>query len=163
MRRTRIALDRRPVFDTPVVTTGMTFVVRLLTLLTIAAAGFALPMTCAQSGSTSAAAPVVIEIPAPQQLETPPLDPTHLTAEQQTTHTFTERMLDTLPFDCGKSAPRVTDHPAVFDTQPFVPGYLGSTLLLDEDRSNSFALPPALIPVESRAGPPDAPPPKSIG
>lgn len=142
----------------------MTLVVRLLTLLTIAAAGFALPMTCAQNGSAAAAEAVAIEIPAPQQLETPAHGPTHLTGEQQqTVHALTERVRDTLPFDCGKTAPRVTDQPAVFDTQPYVPGYLGSSLLLDEDRSDSFALPPALIPVESRAGPPDAPPPKPIG
>ena len=155
--------DRRAGFILPSVVTVMTLVVRLLTLLTIAAAGFALPMTCAQNGSTAGAEPVAIEIPASQQQEIPALDRIHLTSEQQAAHTLTDRVLDKLPFDCGKSAPRVTDHPAIFDTQPYVPGYLGSTLLLDEDRSDSFALPPTLIPIESRAGPPDAPPPKPIG
>jgi len=140
----------------------MTLVVRLLTLLTIAAAGFAMPMTCAQGETTAAAHPVAIEIPAAQQLESPHTDPTNVSEAQQAIASLADRVLDQAPFDCGKTASSVTDHPATFDTQPFVPGYLGSTFLLDEDRCDTFAPPAELIPVESRAGPPDAPPPKSI-
>lgn len=141
---------------------AMTLVVRLLTLLTIAAAGFAMPMTCAQGGIAGAAAPVAIEIPVAQQLEAPSTDPAHVSAAQRAIATLADRALDQAPFDCGKTAPRVTDHPATFDTQPFVPGYLEAPLVLDQERSNTFALPAELVPVESRAGPPDAPPPKSI-
>ncbi|HET9661532.1 MAG TPA: hypothetical protein VFP05_14450 [Thermomicrobiales bacterium] len=141
----------------------MTLVVRLLTLLTIAAAGFALPITCAQGGVTAAAEPVAIEIPAVQQLATSPADLTHMNEAQKTVATLADRALDQGPFDCGQTAPIVTDHSAVFDTQPFVPGYLGTAFLLDEDQSDTFAPPAELVPVESRAGPPDAPPPKPIG
>jgi hypothetical protein len=140
----------------------MTILVRLLTLLTIAAAGFALPMTCAQGGPASAADPVSIEIPAAQQLAAAPASSAHLSEAQKTVVSLADRVLDQTPFDCGKTAPRVTDHPATFDTQPFVPGYLGSTLLFDKDRAHSIAPPAELIPIESRAGPPDGPPPKSI-
>jgi hypothetical protein len=140
----------------------MTIFVRLLTLVTIAAAGFALPMTCAQGGAAAVAAPVSIEIPAAQQLEAPLADSTHIDAAQKTIAALAHRALDQAPFDCGKTAPRVTDHSATFDTQPFTPGYLGATLIFDDDRAQSFATPAKLIPIESRAGPPDAPPPKSI-
>jgi len=140
----------------------MTLVVRLLTLLTIAAAGFALPITCAQGGVTTSAEPISIEIPAAQQLKSAPVASTHLSEAQKTVASLADRVLDQAPFDCGKTAPRVTDHPATFDTQPFVPGYLGATLLFDDDRAHSFAPPAELIPIESRAGPPDAPPPKPI-
>jgi hypothetical protein len=140
----------------------MTIFVRLLTLVTIAAAGFALPMTCAQGGAAAVAAPVSIEIPAAQQLDAPLADSTHIHAAQQTIAALAHRALDQAPFDCGKTAPRVTDHSATFDTQPFAPGYLGATLIFDDDRAQSFATPAKLIPIESRAGPPDAPPPKSI-
>jgi hypothetical protein len=140
----------------------MTLVVRLLTLLTIAAAGFAMPMTCAQSGGASAADAVAIEIPASRQLDPVPVVDGTTAALQHVEHNLADRLLDKLPFDCGETTPQVTDHPATFDTQPFVPGYLVSAILLDEDRPDTFALPPALIPIDSRAGPPDAPPPKSI-
>lgn len=141
----------------------MSLVVRLLTLLTIAAAGFALPMTCAQSGSASAAEPVSIEIPMARQVS-PHDQPVALLAdEQQTAHSLTERLLDKLPFDCGdKATPRANEHPATFDIQPFVPGYLVSNVPLDELQVKTFALPPPLDPIDSRVGPPDAPPPKSI-
>jgi hypothetical protein len=140
----------------------MTLVVRLLTLLTIAGAGFAMPMMCAQGGAVAAATPVAIESPAAQQLETPPADISHLNEAQEAVAALAGRVHDQAPFDCGKTRPVVTDHSAVFDTLPFVPGYLGATLPLDEDQPGSFAAPPWLIPIESRAGPPDAPPPKSI-
>jgi hypothetical protein len=139
----------------------MSLVVRLFTLLTIATAGFALPMTCAQNGAASE--PASIEIPADQQLSPHDALTAPLTDERQDAHSLTERLLDKLPFDCGdKATPHATEHPATFDTEPFVPGYLVSNVLLDEQRDENFALPPPLIPVDSRAGPPDAPPPKSI-
>lgn len=140
----------------------MTLVFRLLTLLTIAAAGFAMPLSCAQSGSAFAAVPVTIQIPAAQQLDAPPVDSAQLTDTRRAAHALSERTIASLPADCGKTASQVADHPATFDTQPFVPGYLATILLLEEDRSASFVLPPALIPIESRAGPPDAPPPRSL-
>lgn len=135
----------------------MSTVVRLFTLITIAAAGFALPMNCAQNAF--AAEPVAIEIPAHPQIESPG----HATAGD-TAQTLTHRLFDKLPLDCGDNAsPTVSEHPATFDTQPFVPGYLESTFQLAEESSDIFAPPPAMNPFESRAGPPDAPPPKSIG
>lgn len=140
----------------------MTLVARLLTLLTIAAAGFALPITCVQGDAAAAPEPVAIEIPAAQQLDAPQTDPNHVSEARQEVATLAHRALDRAPFDCGETVPRVTDHSGTFDAQPFVPGYLGSTFLLDEDQSDSFAPPVQLIPFESRAGPPDAPPPKSI-
>jgi hypothetical protein len=139
----------------------MTIFVRLLTLLTIAAAGFAMPLTCAQGSAASASDAPSIEIPAAQQLDHQTID--HLSAAfEQQSSSVPDRVLNGLPFDCGEAAPQVDDHSATFDTQPFVPGYLESTFQLDEDRPAEFALPPVLIPIESRAGPPDAPPPKSI-
>lgn len=143
--------------------TTMTIFVRLLTLLTIAAAGFALPMTCAQGGAASTAQPIAIEIPAAQQLDAAPAASAHLGDAQKAVAALAQHVLDQAPFDCGKTAPQVTDHPATFDTQPFVPGYLGSTLFFSDDRAHTFAPPAELTPIESRAGPPDAPPPKSIG
>ena len=74
-----------------------------------------------------------------------------------------QHLFDKLPLDCGDSAtPRVTDNPAVFDTQPFVPGYLVSTIPLEDQQAETFAPSPALDSLDSRAGPPDGPPPKSI-
>ena len=139
----------------------MTIFVRLLTLLTIAAAGFALPLTCAQGSAASASDVPFIEIPAAQQLDNQFID--HLPAVfEHHAQSVSDRLLDGVPFDCGQTAPQVDDHSATFDTQPFVPGYLESTFQLREDRPAEFALPPVLTPIESRAGPPDAPPPKSI-
>lgn len=134
----------------------MSILLRFFTLITIAAAGFALPMSCAQ---TSAAAPVTVDIPAVQHIDVatpePPLD--HIGA------TLAQHLSETLPLDCGDGAtPSASEHPATFDTQPFVPGYLVSTIQLDEETTDFFAPPPALIQIDSRAGPPDAPPPKSI-
>lgn len=139
----------------------MSLILRLTTLFIIAAAGFALPMTCAQNGA-AAAGRTAIEIPVSPHLESPARALADHAAQQTSAHELAERALESFPFDCGKTAPRVTDHPANFDTQPFVPGYLTSDLLLTEDRADTFALPVPLRPVESRAGPPDAPPPKSI-
>ncbi len=138
----------------------MSTLLRLFTLITIAAAGFALPMTCAQTPIAAAAA--TIDIPATQQIDAPadvPSDP----VGAQAARSLVQHLLDTLPLDCGDSStPRVAEHPATFDTQPFVPGYLVSTIQLDEESSDFYAPPPALNPIDSRAGPPDAPPPKSI-
>src|SRR4249919_2703210 len=100
----------------------MAFIVRLFTLLTIAAAGFAMPMTCAQIGSASAADSVAIEIPAAQQLEDHDAPVPSLTETSNAMHSLAERILERDPLDCGgKSTPRATDQPALFDTQPFVP------------------------------------------
>jgi hypothetical protein len=138
----------------------MSTLVRLLTLLTIAAAGFALPLNCAQDAS--AAAPVAIEIPALQQIEPGAETPTVLTGEHAA-RSIAQQLFDTIPFDCGDGpTSRASEHPAIFDTQPFVPGYLVSSIQLDEESADNYALPPVLIPIDSRAGPPDAPPPKFI-
>ena len=140
----------------------MSLVVRLFTLLTIAAAGFALPLNCAQNGAASAAEQASIEVPAAEQLS--PHDALALprTDERQDALPLSERLLDKLPFDCGdKANSRTSEHPATFDTQPFVPGYLVSALRFEEQQGTIFALPPPLVPIDSRAGPPDAPPPKS--
>ena len=139
----------------------MSTLVRFLTLLTIAAAGFALPLTCAQS--TSAADPVTIEIPSFQVIdssaEAPPSDETGAAV----TPSLIQHLLDSIPLDCGDGAtPRAAEQPATFDTQPYVPGYLVSTIPMVEESADFVAPPPKLIPIESRAGPPDAPPPKSI-
>lgn len=138
----------------------MSTLLRLFTLFTIAAAGFALPMTCALD--TSAAEPTTIEIAASPHLDTTAGAPADLTGAD-TAQTLTQHLFDKLPLDCGNGAtPRATEHPATFDTQPFVPGYLVSTIALVQDSSDVFAPPPQLIAIESRAGPPDVPPPKSI-
>ena len=140
----------------------MPLVVRLITLVIIAAAGFALPMTCAQGRTAAAAKPIAIEIPASQSLDPPALALSARTAQHVATHSLAGRTFDAAPLDCGKTAPRVSDHSATFDTQPFAPGYLTTDLLPAEDRADAFAPPTTLIPLESRAGPPDAPPPRSI-
>ncbi len=138
----------------------MSIVVRFFTLLTIAAAGFALPISCAQG--TSAGDFVTIEVPATQRIDSATDVPVDATAPD-TVRALTEHLFDSLPLDCGDgSTPRAGEQPATFGTQPFVPGYLVSTIQLDEESTDFFAPPPALIPIESRAGPPDAPPPKSI-
>ena len=138
----------------------MSIIVRFLTLLTIAAAGFALPISCAQG--TSATDFVVLERPAIHQVDSVVETPDDLTGAE-TARDLTQDLFDALPLDCGDgSTPRAVEQPATFDTQPFVPGYLVSTIQLDEASSDYYAPTPALIPIESRAGPPDAPPPKSI-
>lgn len=134
----------------------MTAVVRLLTLLTIAAAGFAMPMTCAQPAA--AAQP---HIAVEQTL--PPLTESQVAASTRDTGNLLDRAIDSVPFDCGNApAQRTADHPATFDTQPFVPGYLVTDDRPDFGSDRPPTRSTALIPVESRAGPPDAPPPKSI-
>ncbi|MEZ4504544.1 MAG: hypothetical protein R2848_01490 [Thermomicrobiales bacterium] len=90
-------------------------------------------MSCAQ---TSAAAPVTIDIPAVQHIDVatpePPLE--HIGA------TLAQHLSETLPLDCGDGAtPSASEHPATFDTQPFVPGYLVSTIQLDEEATDFFA------------------------
>lgn len=141
----------------------MAFIVRLFTLLTIAAAGFAMPMTCAQSGSASAASPVSIEITSSQQLGSADASSAGSPDVQERAQSLATRLFEHTPLDCGgKSTPRATDHPAFFDTQPFVPGYLSGTIQLEQQRSTVSAHPAALLPVESRAGPPDGPPPRLI-
>ncbi len=138
----------------------MSTLVRFFTLLTIAAAGFALPMTCAQS--TSAIDSVTIEIPALQIIDSSVELPS-VAVGAEVDPTLIQHLLDTLPLDCGDgSTPRAVEQPATFDTQPYVPGYLVSTIQMVEETSDFVAPPPKLIPIESRAGPPDAPPPKSI-
>ncbi len=138
----------------------MSTLVRLLTLLTIAAAGFALPMTCAQAAS--AADPVAIEIPAAPQANSFAELPAESIGEDSAS-SLMQRLFEGTPLDCDNSpSSTATDQPVTFDTQPFVPGYLVSNFQLGEESSDSFAPPPVLIPIESRAGPPDAPPPKSI-
>jgi hypothetical protein len=138
----------------------MSTLVRFFTLLTIAAAGFALPMTCAQS--TSATDSVAIEIPAFQAIDSSGEAPAESTGAD-IAPSLIQHLLDTLPLDCGDSAtPLAAEQPAIFDTQPYVPGYLVSTIQMVEDTSDFVAPPPPLIPIASRAGPPDAPPPKSI-
>ena len=138
----------------------MSTLVRFFTLLTIAAAGFALPMTCAQT--TSATDSVAIEIPASQEIDSSvdaPAESPGATVDPS----LIQHLLGTIPLDCGDGAtPRVAEQPATFDTQPYVPGYLVSTIRLVEESSDFVVPPPELIPIESRAGPPDAPPPKSI-
>lgn len=137
----------------------MTLVVRLLTLLTIAAAGFAMPMTCAQTGSAHRAETAMIDIPAVRPLSGHDAGTViHAEAAQA----LTARLLERVPLDCrDKAIPRASDQLMVFDTQPFVPGYLGMSRLLGEHRGTAIALPPLLIPIDTRAGPPDAPPPES--
>lgn len=138
----------------------MSTLVRFFTLLTIAAAGFALPMTCAQT--TSATDSVAIEIPAFQVIDTSVEAPAESTGAN-VDPSLIQHLLDTIPLDCGDGpTPRVAEQPATFDTQPYVPGYLVSTIQMVEDTSDFVAPLPELIPIESRAGPPDAPPPKSI-
>ncbi|MCA9858572.1 MAG: hypothetical protein KC438_02575 [Thermomicrobiales bacterium] len=140
----------------------MSTVIRLITLLTIAAAGFAMPMSCAQT--PVAAANTVVEIPYAPSLETrTDTDTGALPTEAQTTESLTQQLLDRLPLDCGDEVtPSASEHLGTVDTQPFVPGFLVSTTeVSDADRAD-IAPPPVLAPVESRAGPPDAPPPKSI-
>ena len=138
----------------------MSTLVRFFTLLTIAAAGFALPMTCAQS--TSASDSVSIERPAVQQVDSAVEVPPDSTVEHAP-QSFVRHLLETIPLDCGdEPAPRASEQPATFATQPFAPGYLVSTIQLTEESSDFEAPSPELIPFESRAGPPDAPPPKSI-
>ncbi len=139
----------------------MSTLLRLFTLFTIAAAGFALPMTCAQG--SSAAAPVTPEIAAVQQIDPVVGHQAETTGNDLAPKSITQHLFDTLPLDCGDGAtPRVAEQPALFDTQPFVPGYLVSSLRLGEEAPDFVAPPPAMIPSESRAGPPDPPPPQSI-
>ena len=139
----------------------MTTLVRLFTLFTIAAASFALPMTCAQG--SSAAAPVTLESSAVQQIDFVEDHPVERTGSETAARSITQHLFDTLPLDCGDGAtPRVAEHPATFDTQPFVPGYLVTSIRLSEESAEVVAPPPAMIPSESRAGPPDPPPPQSI-
>lgn len=138
----------------------MSTLIRFFTLLTIAAAGFALPMTCAQS--TSAAESATVEIPAILHIDSSSETPATVTGADMA-QSLTKHLVDALPLDCGDGpTPRASEQPATVDTQPFVPGYLVSTIQLAEESSDFFAPPPALISIESRAGPPDAPPPKSI-
>lgn len=138
----------------------MSTLVRLFTLLTIAAAGFALPMSCALS--SAATAPIAIDIPAPSFFDVQIEADDSRTLEPSPT-SLVQHLFDTLPLDCDENAtPRVTENSAVFDTQPSVPGYLVSTLLLEDQVAEPSAPPPALAPLDSRAGPPDGPPPKSI-
>lgn len=138
----------------------MSTIIRFFTLLTIAAAGFALPLNCAQG--VSAADPVSITIPAVQQLDVAN-DTQGDPSGADTSQSLAQQFLDGFPLDCGESAtPRAAEQPATFDTQPYVPGYMVSTIQLTEQSTDYYVPPPALIPIESRAGPPDAPPPKSI-
>lgn len=138
----------------------MSIFVRFFTLLTIAAAGFALPLSCAQS--TSASDFVTIEVPAIQQIDSAVELPDDSTGAD-TVRALTEHLFDSLPLDCGDSSTApAAEQPATFDTQPYVPGYLTATIGLDEESPGFVALPSVLIPIESRAGPPDGPPPKSI-
>ncbi|TXG81316.1 MAG: hypothetical protein E6R14_08005 [Thermomicrobiales bacterium] len=133
---------------------------RFFTLLTIAAAGFALPMTCAQGASATDS--VTIDIPAYQVLDSSTKTPA-TPAGADVDPSLVQQLLETLPLDCGDGAtPRAAEQPATFDTQPFVPGYLVSPSLLTEESADFFAPPPVLIHFDSHAGPPEAPPPKSI-
>ena len=139
----------------------MSTVLRLFTLLTIAAASFALPMTCAQG--TSAAAPMTLEISAISQIDALGDNLADMSVHDPAARSITRHLFDTLPLDCGDGAtPRVTEQPATFDTQPAVSGYLVFNLRLVEESSELVAPLPALSLAESRAGPPDLPPPKSL-
>ena len=138
----------------------MSFVLRIMTLLIIAAAGFALPMTCAQS---AVAAPVEAPVIAPspvQPLAPPDGERMHAPHDQRAERMMLGHSPERLPFDCGETAPRATDHSATIDTQPYVAGYLDAAPRQDEAHSEQFGLPVTLIPIDQRAGPPDPPPPR---
>ncbi len=136
----------------------MTLVLRLITLLTIGAAGFAMPATCAQGAPTMATRVVSVAVPVSHQLAKPAVDPDHFARGQRAAHDLGERF----PANCGKTAPRVGDHPAALATDPFVPGYLDSALVRTEEQPRMLVLPPAATLADSRAGPPDAPPPRPV-
>lgn len=140
----------------------MTLVLRLVTLITIATAGFALPMTCAQGEVTAATQIAPLALTAIQPSDPAATATEHLTEQAHTTHPAMERLLDTAPGDCGDNASRVVEHPATFDTQPFTPGYLGVAPVLRGERPAAIELPSEPIPIGNDTGPPEAPPPKSI-
>ncbi|MCC6675133.1 MAG: hypothetical protein IT339_08065 [Thermomicrobiales bacterium] len=137
----------------------MTLVLRLITLLTIGAAGFAMPITCAQSGAAAPARTVIVSIPAAQQLDASTVD-LHRFAEGA--RGLAEHLLDRGSSDCGKTAPRAGQHPATLATQPFVPGYLTSAPMQYQAPPRTIDPPPAPILLDSRAGPPDVPPPRAL-
>lgn len=138
----------------------MATVVRLITLLTIAAAGFAMPMSCAQI--PVAAANTVVEVPHAPSLDAH-ADTSALSTDDRPVESLTRHLFDKLPLDCGDGVtPGASEHLATVDTQPFVPGFLVSTIELRAAEPADIAPLPVLVPIESRAGPPDAPPPKSI-
>jgi hypothetical protein len=138
----------------------MSIVIRFLTLLTIAAAGFALPMSCAQGASAVDVVPVTQ--PTFQVLDAHLDVPVELT-DTDAAPSLAKQVRDLLPFDCGDApTSRASEQPATFATQPFVPGYLVATIQLDEETTHIVVPPLPPSPVDSRAGPPDAPPPQSI-
>ncbi len=137
----------------------MTLVLRLITLLTIGAAGFAMPITCAQSGAVASARTVTVSIPAAQQLDPPAVDLQQFADDGSE---LVKRLLDRGSSDCGKTAPRAGEQPATLATQAFVPGYLVSAPMLHEPPPRTLDPPKAPILLDSRAGPPDVPPPKLL-
>lgn len=138
----------------------MPLIFRLITLFTIGAASLALPMTCAQTGSANTAIPV-ISIPAAQQLDVTTTESVHLFDEQRAGHGTGMHLFDTIPMDCGKTAPRVGGQSATFDIQPFVPGYLDSTQFMWEERPYRVDSSPPAVSVDGRIRPPELPPPKA--
>jgi len=140
----------------------MTLVLRLITLITIGAAGFAMPITCAQSGAAAAPPIVALSIPAAQQLDAPAAAPLPFANDQRTAPELGERLLGPGRSDCAKTAPRAGEQPATLATQPFVPGYLRTAQMRDEASIETLEPPPAPRMLDSRAGPPDVPPPRAL-
>lgn len=132
----------------------MSLLLRFATLIIIAVAGFALPVTCIQNGSATA-----IDIPVVSRFQ--PIHDEYAHRVQEQTAAI-EQVDDMHPFECGRNAPRLADQPAIFETQPFVPGYLDSVLVFDEGRPVDIEPPSVAVLAGDWTDAPNPPPPRLV-